>query len=183
MYYAQTRQISPSLRLIQLLRPKLGCEIALPCLHEPTDTIRSATRSMHPLSTVRPSQSRTIYQRSISVSLSSPVFGMLSTLSPRICGSQTYGSLGGENQPNILQDRTWLSNLRAHTGPNMTSRVFVQPESINLTLTAAIANTSIAALLSTAGMVQRLGHNWTQPTQLISRDFTSFYAGRLTTSH
>jgi hypothetical protein len=100
-----------------------------------------------------------------SVSLESAVLNLAASLSPY-------------NPPEVLQDRPWVSTLLATAGLNITARTFHPATHANLTLAALQANISITALLTTAGLIQQLGNNWTQPSPLISGDFTSFYTAR-----
>jgi hypothetical protein len=85
-------------------------------------------------------------------------------------------ALTSYNQPEVLQDRSWVQQLLTYAGISQGN--FSQPPGTNLTVAELRANESVAALLSTAGIIEDLGNNWTQPAPQISGDFQSFYSAR-----
>ncbi|KAH8898594.1 hypothetical protein GQ53DRAFT_635751 [Thozetella sp. PMI_491] len=84
--------------------------------------------------------------------------------------------LSPSNLPRVLQDRPWVADTLALAG--IRDGKFTQPVGTSLSIAAATADASAAAILSTAGFVQQLGNNWTQPAGYISGDFFSYYQAR-----
>ena len=80
------------------------------------------------------------------------------------------------NQPEVLQDRSWVGRLLEKAG--IRDGKFTQPPGTSLQAAVASANHSITALRTTAGLIRGLDNGWRCPSPSICGDFKSFYAAR-----
>lgn len=85
-------------------------------------------------------------------------------------------ALAPYNQPEVLQDRSWVAHMLEKAG--IRNGNFVQPPDTSLTAARDTAKDSAIALRTTAGFVQDLGNRWKCSSALINGDFKSFYSAR-----
>jgi hypothetical protein len=104
-----------------------------------------------------------MYQPSVNLSLGEVVLRLTAALAPY-------------NQPEVIQDRSWVAQQLAYAG--ISHGNFVQPHGTSIKNAEMSANASMQALLTSAGSIESLGNNWTQPAPQISGNFRSFYSAR-----
>ena len=91
-------------------------------------------------------------------------------------------ALAPYNEPEVVQDRSWVRQVLQDAGIDFTTKIFRQPPNTNLTEAMAAANASIIALDSQPGYTLHLGNDWTAPAPQIQGNFHSYYQARYKTA-